>query len=95
MDNNVDQVNLNKRKSEDAIDKLNSALTMLKSTGTKEEMTKEANDYADQVGMNELNRNLLITLKTESREAFIKKAFQDPRQPDREMSYGEMRSMYG
>jgi hypothetical protein len=92
MTNNVDQVNLKKRKTEDII---SSAVTMLKSTGTKEEMTKQANDYADQVGMNELNRNLLVTLKTESREEFIKKAFQDPHEPGRQMTYAEMRSMYG
>ena len=92
MSNNVDQISSKKRKIEDTI---NSALTMLKSTGTKEEMTKQANNYADQVGMNELNRNLLVTLKTESKQEFIKQAFQDPHEPGRTMTYAEMRSMYG
>ena len=70
-------------------------LTVLKATGTKEEMTKIANDYADQVGMDNANRNLFVTLKTEDENAFIKKAFDDPNKPGRVLSYAEMRGLYG
>ena len=75
--------------------KINNAVTMLKSTGTKEEMVKEANIYADSVGMNPANRDLLVTLKTEGPSAMIKKAFEDPHEQGRTMTYAEMRSMYG
>ena len=73
----------------------NSAIHMLKSTGTKEEMIAEANTYADTVGMNQANRDLLVVLKTEGPAAMIKQAFVDPHDPSRQMSYSEMRSMYG
>ena len=75
--------------------KIEKALNMLKSTGTKEELIKSANDYADSSGMDQANRNLLITLKTEGKESFIKKAFQDPNNPERVLSYSEMREKYG
>jgi len=75
--------------------KVYNALDMVKSTGSKAKMTQEANAYADLVGMNEANRNLLVTLKTEGSSAMIKKAFEDPHEPGRTMTYAEMRSMYG
>ena len=71
------------------------AVNMLHATGTKEEMTKIAHDYADTVGMNKANRDLLVVLKTEGNEGFIKKAFEDPNEKGRTMSYSEMRAMYG
>ena len=80
---------------QNVIDKLSYAVDMLKSKGTKEEMTKQANDYANTVGMDQLNRNLLITLKTGTKEEFIKAAFTDPTDSKKQLSYAEMRSLYG
>ena len=45
--------------------------------------------------MNKLNRDLLVTLKTESKEEFIKQAFTDPNNSTKQLSYAEMRSYYG
>ena len=71
------------------------ALDMLHAKGTKEEMIACANTYAAQVGMNDANRDLLITLKTGTKEEFIKQAFTDPNDKTKQLSYAEMRSLYG
>jgi len=73
----------------------NTAINMLKSTGTKEQMIAEANAYADTVGMNQANRDLLVILKTEGDSAMIKQAFVDPHDSTRQLSYSEMRALYG
>ena len=89
-------IQLDKEKNKiDIKDKVINALDMLKMEGTKSEMIDIANKYADAVGMNSLNRNLLISLKTESKEEFIKKAFTDPYDNTKTLSYSEMRSLYG
>ena len=71
------------------------AADIMKATGTKEEMTQLANGYANTFGMNELNRKGLVTLKTEGKEAFIKAVFTDPTDSSKQLSYSEMRSLYG
>lgn len=75
--------------------KIINALDMLKETGTTEEMTQAVNNYAESVGMNKANRDLLVVLKTEGPAAMIKQAFVDPHDSSRQMSYSEMRAMYG
>jgi len=77
------------------VNKVNNALNMLHATGTKEELTKIAQDYAKNVGMNDLNANLLVSLKTDSKEEFIKNAFTNPYDPSKQLSYAEMRALYG
>ena len=77
------------------INKVNNALNMLHAKGTKEELTEITHDYAKAVGMDDLNRNLLVTLKTESTETFIKKAFTDPHDPSKQLDYAQMRALYG
>jgi hypothetical protein len=87
-----DQLISKKTKTEETVCNV---LKMLNATGTKEEMTRVANEYADSVGMDECNRTLLITLKTEGNNAFVKDIFEDQNVPGRTMSYFEMRQMYG
>jgi hypothetical protein len=81
--------------TDDVLQTAGLALGMLHAKGTKEEMTALANDYASVVGMNDANRKLLVTLKTCTNEEFIKAAFTDPNDSKKQLSYAEMRGLYG
>ena len=74
---------------------VNDALDMLKFKGTCEENKQVAHAYADAVGMDEFNRTGLKVLKTQSEKEFIKHVFTDQTNPERQISYAEMRARYG
>lgn len=78
-----------------ALDTAAYAIDVLKATGSKEELIYKINNYAKTVEMNDSNRDLFITLKTEGEAAFIQKSFENPHEKGSQMSYSEMRSMYG
>lgn len=45
--------------------------------------------------MDKLNARATETLITKGEKAFIEECFKDPKNPDRRLSYSEMRELYG
>ena len=74
---------------------VNDALDMLKFKGTREENIQVVHAYTYTVGMDEFNRTGLKVLNTQGEKAFIKHVFTDQTNPERQMSYAEMRARYG
>ena len=64
-------------------------------TGNYEADKSRVESYAKAVGMDEANTKLGVVLATEGKSAFLKKAFEDPNDPSRQMDYAEMRARYG
>jgi hypothetical protein len=73
----------------------NNIKTTFTPTGNFEEDKAKVEAYAKAVGMDEANTKLGIVLATEGNEAFIKKAFENPNDPTKQLSYAEMRARYG
>ena len=73
----------------------NKSSNIMLTKASKEELTQLTHHYAKKVGMDDLNTKLLVSLKTESEKEFIKKAFTNPYDTSKQLSYSEMRALYG
>ena len=64
-------------------------------TGNYEADKARVEAYAKAVNMDDLNKNLGVVLATQGPGAFLKQAYQNPHEPGKELSYSEMRALYG
>ena len=71
------------------------AVRIIQFKGTVKECREAAHAYADKVDMNEYNRNALKTLKVQGEKEMVKHVFTDQSNPERQLSYAEMRARYG
>ena len=64
---------------------------------TKQELLQEVAAYAESVGMDDTNKKAMEVLATQGPKGFMKHVFTGKNQDgsERQLSYAEMRSMYG
>ena len=89
----MDNIISNKPIAEEVL--LNTIKDTFTSTGDYATDKNRVESFAKSVGMDEANTKLGVVLATQGNEAFIKKAFEDPRDNTKTLDYAQMRALYG